>query len=118
MTSPRLSAATASDPSARAPALAGGSCSGFRPTGLLEGATGLPVGLHKSSALLSIALEFSVSFFDTRGQLLFKPRQLGGDLGVFARDDLRGEDARVGGAGLADRHSRYGNARRHLHRGQ
>ena len=34
------------DPSTRAPALAGGSCSGFRPTGVLEGATGLPVGLH------------------------------------------------------------------------
>jgi thiamine biosynthesis protein ThiI len=34
------------DPSTRAPALAGGSCSGFRLTGVLEGATGLPVGLH------------------------------------------------------------------------
>ena len=34
------------DPSTRSPALAGGSCSGFRPTGVLEGATGLPVGLH------------------------------------------------------------------------
>jgi hypothetical protein len=34
------------NPSTRAPALAGGSCSGFRPTGVLESATGLPVGLH------------------------------------------------------------------------
>ena len=34
------------DPSTRAPALAGGSRSGFRPTGVAEGATGLPVGLH------------------------------------------------------------------------
>ena len=34
------------DPSTRAPALAGGSRSGFRPTGVVEGATGLPVGLH------------------------------------------------------------------------
>ena len=34
-----------SDPSTGAPALAGGSRSGFRPTGVLEGATGLPVGL-------------------------------------------------------------------------
>jgi thiamine biosynthesis protein ThiI len=34
------------DPSTRAPALAAGSCSGFRPTGVLETATGLPVGLH------------------------------------------------------------------------
>jgi ADP-heptose:LPS heptosyltransferase len=33
-------------PSTRAPALARGSCSGFRPTGVLEGAAGLPVGLH------------------------------------------------------------------------
>jgi hypothetical protein len=38
------------DPSTRAPASAGGSGSGFRPTGVLEGATGLPVGLHPSSA--------------------------------------------------------------------
>ena len=37
------------DPSTRAPALAGGSCSGIRPTGGLEGSTGLPVGLHKRS---------------------------------------------------------------------
>jgi len=46
------------DPSTRAPALAGGSCSGFRPTGVLEGATGLPVGLHFESAsvILSIVL--------------------------------------------------------------
>ena len=34
------------DPSTRASALAGGSRSGFRPTGAVEGATGLPVGLH------------------------------------------------------------------------
>jgi len=32
---------------------AGCSCSGFRPTGVLEGATGLPVGLHKAGALLA-----------------------------------------------------------------
>jgi len=37
------------DPSTRTPALAGGSCSGFRPTGVVEGSTGLPVGLHKRS---------------------------------------------------------------------
>jgi len=37
------------DPSTRAPALAGGSRSGFRPTGVVEGATGLPVGLHKNN---------------------------------------------------------------------
>src|SRR3990172_12740853 len=34
------------DTSTRAPALAGGSRSGFRPTGVVESATGLPVGLH------------------------------------------------------------------------
>jgi len=34
------------DLSARAPALAGGSRPGLRPTGVLEGATGLPVGLQ------------------------------------------------------------------------
>src|SRR3990167_7330455 len=34
------------DPSTPAPAFAGGSRSGFRPTGVVEGATGLPVGLH------------------------------------------------------------------------
>ncbi len=37
---------SAVDPSTRAPALAGGSRSGFRPTAVLENATGLPVGLH------------------------------------------------------------------------
>ncbi len=36
----------AADPSTPAPALAGGSRSGFRPTGVPQGATGLPVGLH------------------------------------------------------------------------
>ena len=36
-------------PSTRAPALAGGSCSGFRPTGVVEGPTNWPVGLHFSS---------------------------------------------------------------------
>ncbi len=39
------------DPSTRAPALARGSCSGFRPTGVLEGATSSPVGLHRSGWL-------------------------------------------------------------------
>ena len=41
-----LAAEDAVDPSAPAPALAAGSRSGFRPTGLPEGAIGLPVGLH------------------------------------------------------------------------
>jgi len=40
-----------SGPSTRSPALAGGSCSGFRPTRVLEGATGLPVGLHEPFGL-------------------------------------------------------------------
>ncbi len=35
------------DPSTRAPGQDGGSRSGFRPTGVPEGAPGLPVGLHK-----------------------------------------------------------------------
>jgi ATP-binding cassette subfamily B protein len=39
-------ASLAGDPSTCAPALAGDSRSGFRPTGIVEGATGLPVGLH------------------------------------------------------------------------
>ena len=37
------------DPSTRVPALAAGSRSGFRPTGVVEGPTGLPVGLHEGS---------------------------------------------------------------------
>ena len=41
------------DPSTRAPALAGGSGSGFRPTGVLEGVTGLPVGLHLAFRITS-----------------------------------------------------------------
>ena len=36
-----------SDPSTRAPVLAGGSRSGFRPTGAREGTIGLPGGLHE-----------------------------------------------------------------------
>jgi hypothetical protein len=42
--------AQATDLSTRAPALARGSCSGFRPTGVLEDATGSPVGLHTKRA--------------------------------------------------------------------
>ena len=41
--------AAASGPSTRAPALAGDSRSGFRPTGVPEGATASPVGLHKAA---------------------------------------------------------------------
>jgi len=37
------------DPSTRAPALAGGSGSGFRPTGVLDNPTGSPVALHKTT---------------------------------------------------------------------
>ena len=37
------------DPSTRSPALAEGSRSGFRPTGVVEGVTGLPVGLNLHS---------------------------------------------------------------------
>ena len=37
------------DPSTRAPALAGGSGSGFRSTGVPEDATGSPMGLHKTA---------------------------------------------------------------------
>lgn len=43
----KYSRAELADPSTRAPALTGGSCSGFRPTGAMEGVTILPVGLHK-----------------------------------------------------------------------
>ncbi len=38
--------AQATDPSTRVPALGGGSCSGFRPTGVLEDTASSPVGLH------------------------------------------------------------------------
>jgi len=41
------------DPSTRAPALARGSCSGLRPTGVLKGDMGLPVGLHVAHILPS-----------------------------------------------------------------
>src|SRR3970282_2706171 len=40
---------TCLDPSTRAPDLARGFCSGFRPTGVLERATGLPVDLHMAN---------------------------------------------------------------------
>ena len=38
------------DPSTRTPGQGGGSRSGFRPTGVPEGAPGLPVGIHKIEA--------------------------------------------------------------------
>ena len=37
-------------PSTRAPALAGGHCSGYRPAVVLEWATGLPVGFHAQTS--------------------------------------------------------------------
>ncbi len=46
------------DPSTPAPAFAGGSRSGFRPTGVVEGATGLPVGLHPSPESSSLVVLF------------------------------------------------------------
>ena len=47
---------TVTDPSTQAPALAGGSRSGFRPTGVVEGATGLPAGLHMFDMVVAIGL--------------------------------------------------------------
>ena len=46
----------AADPSTRAPAFAGDSRSGFRPMGVLEGATGSPVGLHKAGGPVFVYL--------------------------------------------------------------
>ena len=40
-------------PSVRAPALAGGSYSGFRPADARAGAAGLPLGLHKGQGALA-----------------------------------------------------------------
>ncbi|MBF8255007.1 MAG: hypothetical protein HW373_1702, partial [Deltaproteobacteria bacterium] len=39
-----------SDGAPSTPSVAGGSRSGFRPTGVVEGAMGLPVGLHTRQA--------------------------------------------------------------------
>jgi len=50
-------------PSIRAPALRGGSCSGFRPTGVLEGATGLPAGLHnRKIAAIGVAVRRCITY--------------------------------------------------------
>ena len=64
-------------PSTRAPALAGDSCSGFRPTGGLEGATGLPVGLHIRLAVVCAPLVWDEHQFgmDQRDQLPDKSEQ-------------------------------------------
>jgi len=74
----RADGAAPGDPSTRTPALAGGSCSGFRPTGVVRGAAGLPVGLHKNSRvgghLIEIAQRnfikrqavWALDIFDTR----------------------------------------------------
>ena len=43
------------NPSTRAPSLAESSCSGFRPTDIVEGATGLPVGLHPHDSDFELA---------------------------------------------------------------
>ena len=51
-----LEAGRALDPSTRAPALAGVSRSGFRPTGVLEGATGSPVGFHGERRITHVVL--------------------------------------------------------------
>src|SRR5207253_11174968 len=69
-----------------------------------------------SSALLLRALELSVSVFDTRGHLLFEFHEPGRHFGIFAGDNLGGEDAGVGGARFADGHGGDGNAGGHLHR--
>ncbi len=45
------------DPSTRAPALAGGSCSGFRPTGFPMGLHGQPVGSFGDAGILSFGSE-------------------------------------------------------------
>ena len=52
--------ARAYDPSTRAPVFAEGSCSGFRPTGALEGAGGLPVWLH--ALMHSFAADGAISY--------------------------------------------------------
>ena len=57
------------NPLTRAPALSGGSRSGFRPTGLVEGATGLPVGLHKPPQYFS--LKVRNSYEQVAGQVYF-----------------------------------------------
>ena len=46
------------DPSASAPAFAGGSRSGFRPTGRVKGAMDLPVGLHSPPESTSLVVLF------------------------------------------------------------
>jgi len=51
-----LEASRALDPSTRTPALAGVSRSGFRPTGVLEGATGSRVGLHGGRRITHVVL--------------------------------------------------------------
>src|SRR5438093_11839068 len=63
-----------------------------------------------SSALLLRALELSVSVFDTRGHLLFEFHEPGRNFGIFAGDNLGGEDAGVGGAALPVAHGAAGMA--------
>jgi len=62
-----------------------------------------------SSALLLRALELSVSVFDTRGHLLFEFHEPGRNFGIFAGDNLGGEDAGVGARSAVGMGSLPGN---------
>src|SRR6266487_1015601 len=67
------------------------------------------------SAFVSFTLELSVTLFDAGGHLFFGLCQFGCDMGILTREDLRREDAAVGGAGFADCHCCYLYVRRNLH---
>ena len=69
-----------------------------------------------NSRFLSFTLELAIPFFDTPGHLVFGLRQLGRDLGVFSRNDLRGKNAGVCCPRFADGHRSDRNSRGHLHR--
>ena len=89
------------DRSTRAPAKAGGTCSGFRPTGVVEGATGLPVGLHKKSCIVLLFLALSVVFvFGASAATQPDPSTRSPALGEGSRSGFRPTGVVEGATGL------------------
>ena len=81
------------DPSTRAPALAGGSCSGFRPTGVLENATGSPVGLHKAADPSGRRVNLDPGYIDAFKLVLASTKNAGQRIylysGIYAETTLQ-----------------------------